>query len=61
MDEEFSNPMQSCGATQRRKGVRGLRGMRFDIEFGRSMVKMGNTDLKTGSEGEIRRVCTATN
>ncbi|KVH93469.1 heme peroxidase [Cynara cardunculus var. scolymus] len=42
-------------------GVRGLRGMRFDVEFGRSMVKMGNTDLKTGSEGEIRRVCTATN
>ncbi|KAI3715801.1 hypothetical protein L6452_22788 [Arctium lappa] len=37
----------------------GLRGL--NIEFGRSMVKMGNTELKTGSQGEIRRVCTATN
>ncbi|KAI3715799.1 hypothetical protein L6452_22786 [Arctium lappa] len=46
---------------QRFLGVRGLPGMRFDVEFGRSMVKMGNTDLKVGSQGEIRRVCTATN
>ncbi|KAJ9538396.1 hypothetical protein OSB04_031129 [Centaurea solstitialis] len=46
---------------QRFLGVRGLPGMRFDVEFGRSMVKMGNTELKTGSQGEIRRVCTATN
>ena len=46
---------------QRFLGVRGLQGLRFDVEFGRSMVKMGNIELKTGSQGEIRRVCTATN
>lgn len=43
---------------QRFLGVRGLLGLRFDVEFGRSMV---NTDLKTRSQGEIRRVCTAPN
>ena len=42
-------------------GIRGLAGLRFNVEFGRSMVKMGNIELKTGSQGEIRRVCTATN
>ncbi|PWA60646.1 peroxidase [Artemisia annua] len=42
-------------------GLRGLLGLRFNIEFGRSMVKMGNIEVKTGTQGEIRRVCTATN
>ncbi|GKD91140.1 peroxidase N1-like protein [Tanacetum coccineum] len=42
-------------------GIRGLAGLTFNVEFGRSMVKMGNIELKTGSQGEIRRVCTATN
>ncbi|KAI3774569.1 hypothetical protein L1987_49128 [Smallanthus sonchifolius] len=46
---------------QRFLGIRGLLGLRFDVEFGRSMVKMGNIELKTGSQGEIRRVCTAIN
>ncbi|PWA46198.1 peroxidase [Artemisia annua] len=42
-------------------GLRGLLGLRFNLEFGRSMVKMGNIEVKTGTQGEIRRVCTATN
>ncbi|KAI3774561.1 hypothetical protein L1987_49120 [Smallanthus sonchifolius] len=46
---------------QRFLGFRGLLGLRFDVEFGRSMVKMGNVEVKTGTQGEIRRVCTATN
>ncbi|XP_076959646.1 peroxidase N1-like [Bidens hawaiensis] len=46
---------------QRFLGLSGLLGLRFNVEFGRSMVKMGNIELKTGSQGEIRRVCTATN
>ncbi|KAL5713529.1 peroxidase [Ranunculus cassubicifolius] len=41
--------------------IRGLLGLRFDYEFGKSMVKMSNIDVKTGTEGEIRRVCSATN
>lgn len=41
--------------------IRGLLGLRFDIEFGRSMVKMGNIGVKTGTQGEIRRVCSAVN
>ncbi|KAI3774558.1 hypothetical protein L1987_49116 [Smallanthus sonchifolius] len=46
---------------QRFLGLSGLLGLRFNVEFGRSMVKMGNIELKTGSQGEIRRVCSAVN
>lgn len=46
---------------QRFLGLRGLLGLRFNVEFGRSMVKMGNIELKTGTQGEIRRVCNAIN
>ncbi|KAI3918265.1 hypothetical protein MKX01_041585 [Papaver californicum] len=40
---------------------RGLSGLRFNVEFGRSMVKMSNTEVKTGTQGEIRRICSAIN
>ncbi|KAD6795414.1 hypothetical protein E3N88_06310 [Mikania micrantha] len=46
---------------QRFLGISGLLGLTFNVEFGRSMVKMGNIELKTGSQGEIRRVCSAIN
>lgn len=36
-------------------------GLTFSVEFGRSMVKMGNVEVKTGTNGEIRRVCSAVN
>lgn len=43
-------------------GVRGLKPLKFNVEFGRSMVKMSNIQVKTGSsEGEIRKFCSATN
>ncbi|KAF5448527.1 hypothetical protein F2P56_029051 [Juglans regia] len=33
----------------------------FNVEFGRSMVKMSNVDVKTGTQGEIRKLCSAIN
>ncbi|RAL49470.1 hypothetical protein DM860_012903 [Cuscuta australis] len=46
---------------QRFLGLRGFLGLRFNYEFGRSMVKMSNIEVKTGSDGEIRKVCSAIN
>ncbi|CAI9303320.1 unnamed protein product [Lactuca saligna] len=46
---------------QRFLGVRGLLGLTFNVEFARSMVRMGNIEVKTGTQGEIRRVCSAIN
>ncbi|GMN74656.1 hypothetical protein TIFTF001_052424 [Ficus carica] len=41
--------------------VRGAQSLNFNVEFVRSMVKMSNIGVKTGSQAEIRRVCTAIN
>ncbi|KAK8564180.1 hypothetical protein V6N13_005602 [Hibiscus sabdariffa] len=46
---------------QRYLGIRGLLGLTFNVEFGRSMVKMSNIEVKTGTAGEIRRVCSRIN
>lgn len=46
---------------QRFLGIRGLLGLTFSVEFGKSMVKMSNIGVKTGSDGEIRKVCSAFN
>ncbi|XP_065864186.1 peroxidase 71-like [Euphorbia lathyris] len=42
---------------QRFSGVAG----NFNAEFARSMIKMSNIGVKTGAQGEIRRVCSAIN
>ena len=41
--------------------LRGLESLKFNIEFGRSMVKMSNIEVKTGTNGEIRKICSAIN
>ncbi|KAL4589769.1 hypothetical protein LXL04_002679 [Taraxacum kok-saghyz] len=41
--------------------IRGLLGLRFDFEFKKSMVKMSNIEVKTGTQGEIRKICSKFN
>ncbi|MED6223718.1 Cationic peroxidase 2 [Stylosanthes scabra] len=36
-------------------------GSTFNVDFGSSMVKMSNIGVKTGSDGEIRKKCSAIN
>ncbi|KAL8497984.1 hypothetical protein ACS0TY_021364 [Phlomoides rotata] len=41
--------------------VRGLLGLRFNHGFPKSMVKMSSIEVKTGTQGEIRRFCSKIN
>ncbi|KAL1831777.1 hypothetical protein ACET3Z_001428 [Daucus carota] len=46
---------------QRFMGIRGLAGLTLNVEFGKSMIKMTNIGVNTGTAGEIRKVCSRVN
>ncbi|KAG6406787.1 hypothetical protein SASPL_134398 [Salvia splendens] len=60
-DQRLWGDASTRSVVQRFIGVRGFAGLTFGIEFGRSMVKMSNVEVKTGTNGEIRTVCSAVN
>ncbi|PSS20925.1 Peroxidase [Actinidia chinensis var. chinensis] len=41
--------------------IKGLLGFRFDFEFPKAMIKMSSIEVKTGSQGEIRKICSKFN
>ncbi|PIN04158.1 Peroxidase [Handroanthus impetiginosus] len=41
--------------------IRGLIGFRFDFEFPKAMIKMSSIEVKTGLQGEIRKICSKVN
>ncbi|KAK7302514.1 hypothetical protein RJT34_13405 [Clitoria ternatea] len=60
-DQALWNDASTNTFVQRYLGLRGLLGLAFNVEFGRSMVKMSNIELKTGTGSEIRKICSAIN
>ncbi|XP_027348403.1 cationic peroxidase 2-like [Abrus precatorius] len=46
---------------ERYLGIKGLAGLTFSLQFGKSMVKLSNIEVKTGTDGEIRKKCSAFN
>ena len=38
-----------------------LTGLSFNLEFGKSMIKMSNIGVKIGNAGEIRKICSKIN
>lgn len=40
---------------------RGLLGFRFDYDFSKAMIKLSSLDIKTGAQGEIRKICSEFN
>ena len=60
-DQKLWTDPSTQGLVQRLLIGRGPRGLNFNFEFGKSMVKMGNIGVKTGTVGEIRKLCTAIN
>lgn len=41
--------------------IRGLLGVRFDLEFPKAMIKMSGIEVKIGAQGEIRKMCSKFN
>ncbi|XP_024979273.1 peroxidase N1-like [Cynara cardunculus var. scolymus] len=60
-DAKLLSNSTTLAFVQKFSGAMGVPQLNFGVEFARSMVKLGNTELKTGSQGEIRRVCSAIN
>ncbi|KAF2295022.1 hypothetical protein GH714_030527 [Hevea brasiliensis] len=58
-DQKLWTDASTRAVVQRFLGIAGLAA--FNVEFGRSMVKMSNTGVKTGTDGEIRKICSAIN
>lgn len=61
-DQRLSGDATTRNIMQNYAGsIRGLLGFRFDFEFPKAMVKMSSIEVKTGAEGEIRKVCSKIN
>lgn len=61
-DQRLMGDATTSGVVEKYGGnIRGLLGLRFNFEFPKAMIKMSSIEVKTGSEGEIRKICSKIN
>ncbi|KAG8502056.1 hypothetical protein CXB51_000188 [Gossypium anomalum] len=60
-DQKLWTDVSTRTFVQQFLGEKGVRKLNFGKEFAKSMAKMSNIGVKTGSNSEIRRVCSAIN
>ncbi|XP_010250105.1 PREDICTED: peroxidase 25 [Nelumbo nucifera] len=61
-DQRLWGDSATCTIVQNYAGnIRGLLGLRFDFEFPKAMIKMSSIEVKTGTQGEIRKICSKFN
>ncbi|KAL6515296.1 Peroxidase N1 [Orobanche hederae] len=60
-DQRLWADSSTSNVLRRFLGLKGFLGLTFKIEFAKSMVKMSKVEVKTGTKGEIRKVCYAIN
>ncbi|XP_074330914.1 cationic peroxidase 2-like [Apium graveolens] len=60
-DQSLWQDSTTKNLVQRYIGVGGFDGLKLNIEFGKAMIRMTNIGVKTGTDGEIRKVCSAIN
>ncbi|XP_022144860.1 peroxidase 25-like [Momordica charantia] len=57
-DQRLWSHPSTRGIVQNYAGsIRGLLGLRFGFEFKKAMVKLSSIQVKTGTQGEIRKLC----
>ncbi|KAA3482553.1 peroxidase 43-like [Gossypium australe] len=60
-DKKLCTDSSTKTFVQRFLGERGSPSLNCNVEFARSMVKMSNIGVKTSTNGDIRRICSAIN
>ena len=54
MDQKLWEDVSIRNYVQRFLGIRGMQALNFNVEFGRSMVKMSNIGIKTGDSSPLQ-------
>ncbi|RYR20486.1 hypothetical protein Ahy_B03g065644 isoform B [Arachis hypogaea] len=57
----WEDPATKSVAQNYAGNIRGILGLRFEFEFPKAMIKLSSIEVKAGTQGEIRKVCSKFN